>query len=360
MPFFTSRVQSCCHPSFVRPVLLWIFAVVVVLGIIPATSSEARSSLKIPPPGLIEILNREHHRSDWVRITTDSGRYEARIRVIGELGLSGISPRKGAPPVPESIPWLSVERLDQVHSGSRVGRLIGGVVLGSLALPAVQSGEVEALGIVALGAAGGYWLGGHIGGHWVWEHTLYEGQPAPDSEEPLPEPPRGPSAGFAMPVATRTGSTAQPVSRGAGSERIEHSVHRLRRNQLLRIRGPLGEFEGGIVQASADGLHGLRPSDSEAGQTPWPRDIGWDRIVTIEKRGNSAGRGAIIGAVPLAVLGLVVGLVAVAGGGIGGSGSGTSSEIAAAGVGAAAVGAGVGALFGGLIGCAIPRWHQVY
>jgi len=340
--------------------MFWIFASMVFLGIIPAISCEARSSFATPTPGLVESISRQHHRSDWVRITTDSTRYEARIREIGALGLSGISPRRGSPSAPDAIRWSSVARLDQVRSGSRVGQVLGAAALGSLGLPAVQSGEVEALGFVALGAVVGTWLGGRIGGHWVGEHTLYEGLTVPDSAEPVPEPASGPSTALVLPVAAPSGSAAPPVSWRADSARIERAVRRLRRSQLLRIRGPLGEFEGFMVRAGADGLYGLRPSDGEAGRPPWPRDIGWDRIGGIDRRGNSAGRGAIVGAAPLAVLGLVVGLAAVAGGGIGGSGSGTNGEVLAAGLGGAAVGGSIGGLLGGLIGCAIPRWHQVY
>lgn len=341
-------------------ITFWIFAAMVILGIVPAISCEASPSFATPTPGLVESMNRQHHRGDWVRITTDSMRYEARVREIGAWGLSGISTRRGSPPAPESIPWSSVVRFDQVRSGYRVGQILGCAVLGSLGLPAVQSGEVEVLGIVALGAVAGTWLGGRIGGHWVGEHTLHVGLTVPDSVPPVREAAGGPTAPPASQASAPSGPAAQPVSWQFDSPRIERTVQRLRRNQLLRIRGPLGEFEGFVVRAGADGLHGLRPRGNEAGRTPWPRDIGWDRIGRIDRRGNSAGRGAVVGATPLAVMGFVVGLAVGAGGGIGGSGSGTNGDVLALGLIVAGVGGSVGAVLGGLIGCAIPRWHRVY
>ncbi len=358
-PLLTGAAQMAAL-GFARHVMFWVFASMVFLGIIPAISCEARSSFATPTPGLLESISRQHHRSDWVRITTDSTQYEARIREIGALGLSGIAPRRGAAPAPDAIRWSSVARLDRVRSGSRVGQILGAAGLGSLGLPAVQSGEVEALGIVALGAVVGTWLGGRIGGHWVGEHALYEGLPVPDSAGLVPDPMSGLSEAFALPVAAPSGSAAPTVSSRTDLARIDRTVRRLRRSQRLRIRGPLGEFEGFMVKADVDGLHGLRPSDGEGGRPQSPRDIGWDLIGGIDRRGNSAGRGAIVGAVPVAVLGLVAGLALVAGGGIGGSGSGTNGEALAAGLGGAAIGASIGGLLGGLIGCAIPRWHQVY
>ena len=113
-------------------------------------------------------------------------------------------------------------------------------------------------------------------------------------------------------------------------------------------------MEGFASRADHAGLHGLRPNLAAGSIEPLPDLVPWSRIHSVDKRGSSAGRGALVGGVGLGLMGAIVG--AAAGGGLGGTGS-----YAAAGAGyGLAVGGAVGAGVGALIGAPIPRWHNVY
>ena len=94
------RVSTALAALRSRSQMMWKIAALVILGAIPASSSQARSSFAVPTPGLVENLNRQHHRGDWLRVTTDSARYEVRAREFGAQGLSGISSRRRSPAAP--------------------------------------------------------------------------------------------------------------------------------------------------------------------------------------------------------------------------------------------------------------------
>lgn len=199
-------------------------------------------------------------------------------------------------------------------------------------------------------------MGGHLGDRRVRERTLYVASPVPDS------------AALAVPAAPAVAATPVATSPsvspgGQNSVRIERALRILEPSQLLRIGGDFGhsgEFEGFVATAGPGGLKGLRPSRSEDWTTPWPQELGWDRIGRIERRGNSAGRGALVGGLPLATLGFIIGLAAVAASDPTGGETTASLEVVGGGLAGAVIAGSVGAAVGGLIGCAIPRWHVVY
>jgi hypothetical protein len=127
-------------------------------------------------------------------------------------------------------------------------------------------------------------------------------------------------------------------------------------SDLIRMRGDFGYFQGHASVVGPQGFEGLRNSA--------PRPIGpdaslelvtWDRIRSVDRRGNAAKRGAVTGAVAFGVLG------AWAGAGLTNfEGDATPLQMAGgAAYGAVIVGS-VGAVFGALVGWAIPAWHNVY
>jgi hypothetical protein len=202
-------------------------------------------------------------------------------------------------------------------------------------------------------------MGGRLGGLRVRERTLYVASPVSDSAALAREPTSGPLVSSGSPAPTLAGSAAPGGPVRLDSIRIERALRRLRPNQYLRIRGEFGEFEGFVAQVGRGGLEGLRPSRSEDWKSPWPRELGWDRIGRIERHGNGAGHGAFMGATVLVVPGLIVGMAAGAAVGAAGPGSG-NAEVLGGGLLGAVIAGSTGAVLGGLIGCAIPRWHVVY
>jgi len=328
--------------------------VLTLLGAIPATHARSSSSFQIPTPGLVESLNRHHHRHDWLRITTDSARYEARVREFGAQGLNGVTSRRG-PDAPDFIPWSSVMRLDQTRSGFRAGQIVGAVALGSLGVPTMLSGEPEVAGFVALGAVVGMGFGGLVGSHWSREVPLYAASPASESGAVTTNPDGEPvHATSSSPDALLAGSAAGDPRRAASIERMKRI---LRPGRRLRIRSEFGEFDGYIDQAGAGGLEGLRSLRRGTWGAPSPRHLDWESIATIDRRGNSAGWGAVHLAVPLASAGFAIGLAV---GGAVSDGSNSGSAVLAGGALGAAVAGSFGAVLGALFGSVIPRWHRVY
>ncbi|MEO5616285.1 MAG: hypothetical protein ABIS67_00795 [Candidatus Eisenbacteria bacterium] len=337
--------------------MLWNLAALLLLGAVPTLHSEARAGHEIPAPSVLDSLRSRHHRGDWMRITTDSARFEARVREIGAQSLSGLSFRRPPAALPESIPWWSVARLDRVRTNFRVGQVLGFAAGGALGLSVAGTSTFEDVRIVAIGAVGGALIGARLGDRQVRLRTLYVASPESDSSA-LARKIAGESIAAAGPPAPSEHSRPDSI-------RIARALPLLRPNRLFRIRGEFGEagrvaeFEGFVTRAGHGGLEGLRPSRTAEWTTPLPQDLGWDRIGRIDRRGNRAGRGAFVGAMVLGVPGAVAGLAAGAVWSAYGGGGGGGEILVGALIGAA-VGATIGAGFGALIGCAVPGWHMVY
>lgn len=341
------------------------FAALVILGTVAASLSEAQSGFTVPPESLVARLRREHHRRDWLRITTASNRYEARVREIGAQGLGGLSSRRKWATVPDSIPWSSVARIDRESSSFRIGQVVGFAAGGALGLLIDSRSELPpeaSVRIVAVGATAGALVGARLGGRRVRRDSLYVALPLSDSAALAREPASGPFGSSPQPGSGSADFVAQAVPVRPDSIGIERALRRLRPSQLLRIRGEFGEsgrvaeFEGFVARAGRDGLEGLRPRRAGDPSSSWPQELGWDRIGRIDRRGTSAGHGAFVGAATLAPPGFVVGLVATAVR----AQNGSTAEVLGGGLLGAAISGTVGAALGGLIGSAIPRWHLVY
>lgn len=119
---------------------------------------------------------------------------------------------------------------------------------------------------------------------------------------------------------------------------------------LLRVRGTFGRAVGRIDSINASGLHGLNPDPRhEPGLGPVPDPIPWSSITRIDRRGHSAGTGAAIGGVAIALVsGISFGAF---------DESGSSSELEGGLVFLSFV---AGAAVGSLIGALIPAWHPVF
>ncbi|HEX7337582.1 MAG TPA: hypothetical protein VF252_10280 [Gemmatimonadales bacterium] len=122
----------------------------------------------------------------------------------------------------------------------------------------------------------------------------------------------------------------------------------------LRVTGAAGRLDLPYARITGSGVQyqrfsssdSLGPSGTATVVVPWPD------IQRIERRGNSAGRGAVIGGGTFMVLTMLSLL----------SNDCTAAEEMLCGVaaGAAALAIPVGTGVGALIGLAIPRWKSVY
>jgi len=157
-------------------------------------------------------------------------------------------------------------------------------------------------------------------------------------EEPGPSAPPAP-----VPAATAQ-ATAVEARPDVDLGRIRAS---LRPRHLLRIRGDFGWAIGRIDSISSSGLHGLRPDPRyDAGPDPVPDPVPWSSITRVDRRGNSAAMGAVIGGVALTLL------------------SGISTGAFTSGshgleAGLIVLSLPAGAVVGSLIGVLIPAWHPV-
>jgi hypothetical protein len=325
-------------------------ALLLVAGPLPARSEEGFTA---PPPNLLFQLQKQNRQKPWLRVSADSARLTVRARRIDELGLAELSARGSGPPPPDLIAWRSISRIDEVRTregrGRRLGFLLAGLAgagLGNMIGAAHQEGGKDALlGLVVFGSLGA-WQGGRLGARFERESSWYVGTPAPAETARTMPAPDGDGA---------------PLSLAASSEfrtspRVLATCARIGPEDLIRLRGDFGEFQGYAGVAGPRGLERLRPNHESSGQTGEITPVGlvpWSRIHRVDMRGGSAAKGAVAGGVLLGSLGGMVGAAAV-------SVAEGSESTSAALVEGALFGGACGALLGGLIGAAIPSWHRLY
>jgi hypothetical protein len=376
-----------------------------------STWAEPGAGFTIPPESVIERLRHDYGKHDWLRVTTGSTRLELRVGRIDGDGLKDLVARRDAPPPPAVVPWSSIARVDrrvsQFRRGQITGFLVGGIAgaLGGSWLGSAVKGtrtstwmdqtyEIDENHMTAgawlgtiVGAVGGAWMWGRIGDRNVTERPLYVA-PAPASSSPAavagniasenppdtaPAPPNStmpPSISEPSTIAQGAADTIAIVPPGkpspppssraevssrAASSAIERASSRIQSENLLRITGDFGRFQGFATHAGPEGLDGLRV-DLTGGVAPAapPGLVSWDRIYSIEKRGNSAGKGAVSVGLALGAAGAGLAFLLVTG--FGGDGADAAGPMFEAG----AITGGIGAVIGGLVGAAIPRWHVVY
>ena len=295
---------------------------------------DALDEFGVPAPRLIEHLRSYSHRTQWY-VSTANRRYLLRIDRIGPAGLAGLSsPRSG--PVPTSLGWNEIARIDLRTSHRTAGSMLGGLMgtvaggflggtIGNAIDPMVERDRGTALGTWAGGIAGA-WFGGRIGDRRAHEEPLY----------------------IATPDA---GWLGDDIATSAGIDKV-----RAHRRQLLRVRGSFGQFVGRVGSVSDEGLAELR-ADAADGRLPTPVEpIGWDQITGVEQRGLAMKRGAVIGAVSGAaygafVMAMIVGLTPKRD-----RHGSLTTAVALGGVAGAMPGAALGALAGSLF----RQWHPIY
>ena len=157
----------------------------------------------------------------------------------------------------------------------------------------------------------------------------------------------------APPVAVDTSAALAPSTPTPTppSKKVLQACARVDRDDHIRMRGDFGQFQG---YASVIGPEGVEQLRADHGHPAAPTGlVTWDQIDRMEKRGGSAGKGALSGA---AFVGLLGGMLGGAAASLNGSGAETAGGVAAGAAAGAALGAGLGALFG----APIPAWHKVY
>ena len=319
-----------------------------------------------PAPDQLEQLRHHHHRKDWLRVTTDAGRYEVRVSRIDEAGISGLTPRPHAPAPPDPLPWSDIARIDRRTSGFRGGQITG-VILGGISgfIAANLVGLVEKHGEfgvftgLTVGAVAGGWIGGRRGDRRVREHPFYAAptRPAPVAAETVAavaEPESLAVDTVAALAAPQAAPPLPPPSAIAASPAVLKACHKLHPEDLLRVEADFGKLQGYAARVGPDGIEGLRADLGHKQTAVPPPLVTWDRIHHVDRRGNSAGVFARNAGLALGAVGGIAGLATT------GALGGNDAETMGGGLAGAAIGGAVGASIGGLIGLGVPRWHPIY
>jgi len=330
-------------------------AALVLLSL--AASAAAVLAYPAPSADELEQLRHQHHRKDWLRVTTDSMRYEVRVRGIDDAGLSGLTPRPHAPAPPDPLPWSAIARIDRRTSGFRGGQITGAILGGLSGFIAAhlvglveKHGEFGVFTGLTVGAVAGGWIGGRRGDRRVREHPFYAAPPQP---APIAAEAAAPFESLAVDTVAALVVTPPP-SAIAASPAVLNACNKLHPEDLLRVEADFGKVEGYASSIEPGGIEGLRADLGHESTAAPPPLLTWDRVHRVDRRGNSAGLYARRGGLALGVLCGVAGLAAT------GALGGNDSETMGGGLAGAAIGCAVGAVGGGLIGMGVPRWHPIY
>lgn len=354
---------------------------VLVLLAVATPSVAAAGEFSSPPPNLLFQLQRQNQTRPLLAVTIDTSRVFLRAQRLDHLGLSGFEVPEWQSPPPDPIPWRSIARIDRIDNAARKWQIIGFVVGGGLGFglgtalgESFRSSSVDAygsqlteghgvaggvLGMLVLGGIGA-WQGGRFGSGRRQERVWYVA--APLTPPPAPPTPARPDTASLPPVtaappaiAAPPSSIDAPESAPRDSRAVSRAIRSMGPHSLIRMRGDFGSFQGFAGVIGPVGLENLR-TDRKA-RSALPADltglITWERIDHIERRGSAAGRGAVIGAVGLGVMGAMFATALNEGFG------GSASTAGAAAVGGG-YGGGIGLLLGALVGAAFPAWHVVY
>jgi len=347
-----------------------------------------------PSPEVVEQMRGQHKSKDWLRITTDSARYEARVSVIDSQGLSGVTTAHKAPPAPKRIGWGSIVRIDMKKPHRTRGQLNGLLIgMGSGLIPAANTSGDRAMYML---------LGGLVGcgiGRLASAGNLHDGELYVTPDPPLPpsvpvvamhataradSASVVPSSGPVVAASPDSAATDTSVARAQASAQSEAASHaapaaavtipatsvalaaspavvsaskRISSASLLKLTGDFGTFHGYADRVSPQELGGLR-LESRYPSVSSPGVLGWDRIDRMEVLGNTAGKAALHGAIGVGALAGFVGLLAAAVVTVADAPSDYTGGVII--LGSVVAGAAVGAVLGASIGWTIPAWHLVY
>jgi hypothetical protein len=352
-----------------RPGLL----VALFLAWTPILAS-ASGEFTSPSPNLLYQLQQRNRSQPRLRVTADSSRLQLRVPIIDEAGLKGATSDGSNVPAPELIPWASIERIDEVVTRARRGRITGfvlgasagalvGGVYGFTSTGGAEGAGGALIGAVAVGAVG-IWIGGRIGERHVYEEPWYVAEPLPAHG------PRLATKGAVLPVSgllppppvvstpflrRPRGLPATAPATGAPRPEVLLACERIDRNDHIRMRGDFGFYQGRAGVFGPQGFEGLRTALDREGDasTSSLGVVTWDQIRSVDRRGNAAGKGALVGAISFGVFGGMLGAAA-----------GSLSETEGAVIGGAAIGAALSGAFGAVLGAGVgsmfPAWHNVY
>jgi hypothetical protein len=342
-----------------RRVLLF----VLVLSTAPFHQSIASESLAQPSPNLLFQLQKQNRSHPWLRVATDSARLTYKVRRIDHLGLHELTVPRAAPPPLDLVTWAEIERIDEVVTRANRGRVMGAIVLGlagaglgnALGAPDGRGGNYAILGVTTMGSVGG-WIGGRYGERFKHERNWYIAGTKPgllSAAPPASEAPLTSPVPFASAAPLETVTPTQPLST---SRAVIRASNRIGKQDVIRITGTFGRFQGFADLAGPAGLEGLHLDPKARGEWAAGRHlerISWEAIDEVRMRGGSAMMGALSGAASFGLFGALLGAAAVTVA----NGNGTAGEGALAGAGILAP---VGALFGAGAGSLVRRWVVVY
>jgi len=330
------------------PTVVILIALVALTSPSPAvtTTHADPGPFQIPPPRLVDLVDRQIDRHDRIYVSTPAWRREAHIGALSAQGLSQVRAH-GDETLPAEIAWSDVSLLERRTSHFRAGQMLGAVV-GAIALGYAGASVGESAGSVSgvsgdavgtligmgVGALAGGWLGGHLGDQAERTTVLYKG---------VPESGNAPS---------------QPLVFGTSAAPSAETIQRLARdNKPLRVRGSFGEVVGRFSTVDSQGLGGLTvdPELDHGGSLP-PEPIPWSQVTRVDRRGNASGRWAAVSSL------LFAGALGTLGAAVAASdvGGGSDADI----YGGLALGAMTGAVFGAglgaLLGMGVPVWHGAH
>lgn len=334
----------------------------VALAFMTVASHPAAASNAFAPPSPNQLfqLEKQNRSHPWLRVATDSARLTLKARRIDHLGLHGLTAPADAPPLHDPLSWREIERIDEVVTRAQRGRVMGSLVLGlagaglgnALGAPNGDGGNDAMLGFVVLGGVGG-WLGGVYGERFKHERNWYVADTAAKmlSATPLASPA---PLETASPAPLETVAPAPSLGMSPAMIRVSN---RIGKDDLVRVTGSFGSFQGFADLVGPTGFEGLRADRKAHGE--WahgkvPERIRWEEIDEVRMRGGTGTNGALVGAGSFAAVGALFGLAAVAV-----LGDGSVPVVSGALVGAG-IAAPFGALFGAGAGALVRRWVVVY
>ena len=278
MACFAREVRMRTSPPARSPTVAIFIALVGLTAASPAVTITRADPgpFQIPPPRLIDLLDRQIDRHDRIYVSTPAWRRDAHIGAIDAQGLSQVRAH-GGEGLPAEIAWSDVSLLERRTSHFRAGQMLGAVV-GAIALGyagASVGGNAGFIGTfigIGAGAVAGGWLGGYLGDQRERATTLYTG---------VPDSGNAPSQPLVL------GTSAAPPA-----ETIQRLAHG---NKPLRVRGSFGEVVGRFSTVDSQGLGGLTvdPELDHGGSLP-PEPIPWSQVTIVDRRGNASGRWAAV------------------------------------------------------------------
>lgn len=271
-----------------------------------------------PSSNFLFEMTKRNTSHPWLIVTTDSGRFELRVRRLDASGLQGFTGREAASLPPGPISWLHVRQLDEVVTRAPAYRMVGQVALGlagaglgnALGAPDQNGGRYALLGALAFGAVG-RWLGTAFGDRIRTQRNWYVADTTSRGASDLASTT---TTALAIPEGTERAPGRADPGRGESpavvdSTRVARLALRIRPTDELRVAGDFGLFQGRAGVVGPLGFEQLLPgrrARGTLGRSPADR-IPWESVQEVQMRGGSGLRGAAVGGVAFGLLGALLG-----------------------------------------------------